>query len=70
MVVERGELCCLYVITQRAVQPAVVGPLPVTALPLSRLGRRQGLRWPFESPAAGAPAEILDQILERTYGVP
>jgi class 3 adenylate cyclase/predicted ATPase len=43
----------------------------VTALPLNRLGRRQGAAMALQVTGGKAlPAEILDQILERTDGVP
>ena len=43
----------------------------MTALPLNRLGRRQGAAMALQVTGGKAlPAEILDQILERTDGVP
>ena len=43
----------------------------MTALPLNRLGRRQGAAMALRVTGGKAlPAEILDQILERTDGVP
>ena len=73
MVVERARvLPVLVVITHR---PQFSTPWSsqahVTGLPLNRLGRRQGAAMALRVTGGKAlPAEILDQILERTDGVP
>jgi class 3 adenylate cyclase/predicted ATPase len=73
MVVERARvLPVLVVITHRPqFIPPWSGQAHVTALPLHRLGRRQGAAMALEVTGGKAlPAEILAQILERTDGVP
>ena len=73
MVVERARgLPVLVVITHRPqFSPPWSGQAHVTALPLNRLGRRQGAAMALQVTGGKAlPAEILDQILERTDGVP
>ena len=73
MVVERARaLPVLMVITHRShLSPPWSGQAHVTALPLNRLGRRQGAAMALQVTGGKAlPAEILDQILERTDGVP
>ena len=73
MVVERARaLPVLIVITHRPhFSPPWSGQAHVTALPLNRLGRRQGAAMALQVTGGKAlPAEILDQILERTDGVP
>ena len=73
MVVERARaLPVLIVITHRPqFSPQWSGQAHVTALPLHRLGRRQGAAMALRVTGGKAlPAEILDQILERTDGVP
>ena len=73
MVVERARaLPVLVVITHRPqFSPQWSGQAHVTALPLHRLGRRQGAAMALRVTGGKAlPAEILDQILERTDGVP
>ena len=73
MVVERARvLPVLVVITHRPhFRPPWSGQAHVTALPLNRLGRRQGVAMALRVAGGKAlPAEILDQILERTDGVP
>ena len=73
MVVERARaLPVLVVITHRPqFSPPWSGQAHVTALPLNRLGRRQGAAMALRVTGGKAlPAEILDQILERTDGVP
>ena len=73
MVVERARvLPVLMVITHRSqFTPPWSGQAHVTALPLNRLGRRQGAAMALQVTGGKAlPAEILDQILERTDGVP
>jgi class 3 adenylate cyclase/predicted ATPase len=73
MVVERARvLPILIVITHRPqFSPPWSGQAHVTALPLNRLGRRQGAAMALQVTGGKAlPAEILDQILERTDGVP
>ena len=73
MVVERARaLPVLMVITHRSqFIPPWSGQAHVTALPLNRLGRRQGAAMALQVTGGKAlPAEILDQILERTDGVP
>ena len=73
MVVERARLLpVLVVITHRPqFTPPWSGQAHVTALPLNRLGRRQGAAMALQITSGKAlPAEILDQILERTDGVP
>ena len=73
MVVERARaLPILVVITHRPqFSPPWSGQAHVTALPLNRLGRRQGAAMALRVTGGKAlPAEILDQILERTDGVP
>jgi class 3 adenylate cyclase/predicted ATPase len=73
MVVERARaLPILVVITHRPqFSPQWSGQAHVTALPLNRLGRRQGAAMALRVTGGKAlPAEILDQILERTDGVP
>jgi class 3 adenylate cyclase/predicted ATPase len=72
-VVERARaLPILVVITHRPqFSPQWSGQAHVTALPLNRLGRRQGAAMALRvSGGKALPAEILDQILERTDGVP
>ena len=72
-VVERARaLPILVVITHRPqFSPQWLGQAHVTALPLNRLGRRQGAAMALRVTGGKAlPAEILDQILERTDGVP
>jgi predicted ATPase len=60
------------VITHRPhFSPQWSGQAHETALPLNRLGRRQGAAMALRVTGGKAlPAEILDQILERTDGVP
>ena len=73
MVVERVRvLPVLIVITHRShFSPPWSGQAHATALPLNRLGRRQGVAMALQVTGGKAlPAEILDQILERTDGVP
>jgi class 3 adenylate cyclase/predicted ATPase len=73
MVVERARaLPILVVITHRPqFSPPWSGQAHVTAMPLNRLGRRQGAAMALRVTGGKAlPAEILDQILERTDGVP
>ena len=73
MLVERARvLPVLVVITHRPqFSPQWSGQAHVTALPLNRLGRRQGAAMALQVTGGKAlPAEILDQILERTDGVP
>src|SRR3984957_19036308 len=73
MVVERARaLPILVVITPRPqFSPPWSGQAHVTAMPLNRLGRRQGAAMALRVTGGKAlPAEILDQILERTDGVP
>ena len=73
MVVERARaLPILVVITHRPqFSPQWSGQAHVTALPLNRLGRRQGAAMALQVTGGKAlPVEILDQILERTDGVP
>ena len=73
MVVERARvLPILVVITHRPqFSPQWSGQAHVTALPLNRLGRRQGAAMALRVTGGKAlPHEILDQILERTDGVP
>ena len=73
MVVERARaLPVLMVITHRShFSPPWSGQAHVTALPLNRLGRRQGAAMALQVTGGKAlPPEILDQILERTDGVP
>ena len=73
MVVERARvLPVLVVITHRPqFSTPWSGQAHVTALPLNRLGRRQGAAMALRVTGGKAlPAEILDQILERTDGVP
>ena len=73
MVVERARaLPVLIVITCRPqFSPPWSGHAHVTALPLNRLGRRQAAAMALRvSGGRALPAEILDQILERTDGVP
>jgi class 3 adenylate cyclase/predicted ATPase len=73
MVVERARgLPILVVMTHRPqFSPPWSGQAHVTALPLHRLGRRQGAAMAVQVTGGKAlPAEILDQILERTDGVP
>ena len=73
MVVERARaLRVLLVITHRPqFSPPWSGQAHVTALPVNRLGRRQGAAMALQVTGGKAlPAEILDQILERTDGVP
>ena len=72
-VVERARaLPILVVITHRPqFSPQWSGQAHVTALPLNRLGRRQGAAMAVRVTGGMAlPAEILVQILERTDGVP
>ena len=73
MVVERARvLPVLIVMTHRPqFTPPWSGQAHVTALPLNRLGRRQGAAMALQVTGGKAlPPEILDQILERTDGVP
>ena len=73
MVVERARaLPVLVVITHRPqFSPPWSGQAHVTALPVNRLGRRQGAAMALQVTGGKAlPREILDQILERTDGVP
>ena len=73
MVVERARaLPILVVITHRPqFSPPWSGQAHVTALPVNRLGRRQGAAMALRVTGGKAlPPEILDQILERTDGVP
>jgi class 3 adenylate cyclase/predicted ATPase len=73
MVVERARaLPVLVVITHRPqFSPPWSGQAHVTALPVNRLGRRQAAAMALRVTGGKAlPAEILDQILERTDGVP
>ena len=73
MVVERARgLPILVVITHRPqFSPQWSGQAHVTALPLNRLGRRQGAAMALQVTGGKTlPAEILAQILERTDGVP
>jgi predicted ATPase len=73
MLVERARsLPVLIVIAHRPqFSPQWSGQAHVTALPLNRLGRRQGAAMALRVTGGKAlPAEILDQILERTDGVP
>ncbi len=73
MVVERARgLPVLVVMTHRPqFTPPWSGQAHVTALPVNRLGRRQGAAMALRVTGGKAlPAEILDQILERTDGVP
>ncbi|HEX3883903.1 MAG TPA: AAA family ATPase [Stellaceae bacterium] len=53
-------------------QPPWAGQAHVTMLALSRLGRREGaaLVRQLAANAAALPADIIDQIIERTDGVP
>jgi class 3 adenylate cyclase len=72
LVEQVGELPVLLVLTYRPEFAAPwVGRPHVTALTLSRLGRRDAAAI-VERVAQGRalPAELLDQILERTEGVP
>ncbi|HET6519516.1 MAG TPA: AAA family ATPase, partial [Geminicoccaceae bacterium] len=73
--VERaGELRALLVVTFRpefAPPPGWAGRAHVTALPLGRLGRQRGAA--LVERVAGdkaLPAEVLDQIVDKTDGVP
>ena len=73
MMVERARLLpVLVVIAHRPpFSPQWSGQAHVMALPLNRLGRRQGAAMALRVTGGKAlPAEILDQILERTDGVP
>jgi predicted ATPase len=73
MVVERARgLPILVVITHRPqFSPQWSGQAHVTALPVNRLGRRQGTAMALQVTGGKAlPAELLAQILERTDGVP
>ncbi len=73
MVVERARgLPILVVITHRPqFSPQWSGQAHVAALPLHRLGRRQGAAMALQVTGGKTlPAEILAQILERTDGVP
>jgi class 3 adenylate cyclase/predicted ATPase len=73
MVVERVRvLPVLIVMTHRPqFSPPWSGQAHVTALPLNRLGRRQGAAMALQVTGGKAlPAELLAQILERTDGVP
>ena len=73
MVVERARsLPILVVMTHRPQFSAPwSGQAHVTALPVNRLGRRQGTAMALQVTGGKAlPAEILAQILERTDGVP
>jgi class 3 adenylate cyclase len=72
-VVERARvLPVLVVITHRPqYSPPWSGQAHVAALPLHRLGRRQGAAMALQVTGGKTlPAEILAQILERTDGVP
>ncbi len=71
-VARASRLPLLLLVTAR---PEFTPPWPaeayVTALPLARLGRREGATLVERSAGGKAlPAEILDQILARTDGVP
>ena len=73
MVIERARvLPLLVVITCRPqFSPPWSGQAHVTALPVNRLGRRQGAAMALQITGGKTlPPEILDQILERTDGVP
>jgi predicted ATPase len=73
MMVERVRvLPVLVVITHRPqFSTSWSGQAHVTAMPLNRLGRRQGAAMTLRVTGGKAlPAKILDQILERTDGVP
>jgi class 3 adenylate cyclase/predicted ATPase len=73
MMVQRARLLpVLIVITHRPqFSPPWSGQAHVTALPLNRLGRRQGAAMALQVTGGKAlPAELLAQILERTDGVP
>jgi class 3 adenylate cyclase/predicted ATPase len=73
MMVQRARLLpVLIVITHRPqFSPPWSGQTHVTALPLNRLGRRQGAAMALQVTEGKAlPAELLAQILERTDGVP
>jgi class 3 adenylate cyclase/predicted ATPase len=73
MVVERARgLPILIVMTHRPqFSPQWSGQAHVTALPVNRLGRRQGAAMALQVTGGKAlPVEILAQILERTDGVP
>ena len=53
-------------------QPPWIGQPHVTMMALPRLGRREGaaLVWQLAGNAAELPADLLDEIIERTDGVP
>ena len=73
LVIERiRQLPVLVVITFRPqFQPAWTGQAHVTTLTMSRLGRRQGADLVARvTGEKSLPAEIVDQIVERTDGVP
>jgi class 3 adenylate cyclase/predicted ATPase len=73
MVVERARgLPILVVMTHRPqFSPPWSGQAHVTALPVNRLGRRQGAAMALQVTGGKAlPAQLLAQILERTDGVP
>ena len=73
MVVERARVLPVLVVITHRPQFSLPwsGQSHVTALPLNRLGRRQGAAMALRVTCGKAlPAEILDQILERTDGVP
>jgi class 3 adenylate cyclase/predicted ATPase len=73
MMVQRARLLpVLIVITHRPqFSPPWSGQAHVTALPLNRLGRRQGAAMALQvTGGKPLPAELLAQILERTDGVP
>ncbi len=73
MVVERARVLPVLVVIAHRPQfsPQWSGQAHVTALPLNRLGRRQGAAMALRVTVGKAlPTEILDQIQERTDGVP
>jgi predicted ATPase len=73
MVVERARVLPILVVMTHRPQfnPPWSGQAHVTALPVNRLGRRQGAAMALRVAGGKAlPTEILDQILERTDGVP
>jgi class 3 adenylate cyclase/tetratricopeptide (TPR) repeat protein len=66
-------LRCLFLITYRTDEytPPQVERARVTNLALDRLGRREGAELVAKVVAAGAlPGEILEQIVDRTDGIP
>ena len=73
MMVERARVLPVLVVIAHRPQFSTPwsGQAHVTALPLNRLGRRQGAAMALRVTGGKAlPTEILDQILERTDGVP